>query len=323
MRCASTPTPPARSTPSDGVTTVRIGQIEGLSGVMTPSLDDYVAGVVARELGSAWLRPEHIQVVRLQAVLARTYALSHLGRHRHEGFDLCATTHCQLFRPLGTIPASTAAVAREAAQSTRDLLILHQGQPIQAVYHADCGGHTSDASAVWGGIGAPYLRGVADSMCPGPSREPWRFAVDATALRDALNADQRTRVGARLNRIDIAKTDEGGRALRVLLEGERSTVVRAEEFRFAVLQRFGPRSLRSTQFNITRTDEQFLFEGTGYGHGVGLCIAGAIAQIQAGRPLAAVISSYYTGAEVNTPLARRPKPLVPLVSPKPSGYNQS
>ena len=322
VRCASTPTPPVDSTPSDGVATVRVGQIEGVSGIVTLSLDDYVAGVVARELGGAWLRPANIQVARLQAVLARTYALSHVGRHRREGFDLCGTTHCQLFRPLGAIPASDAAVAREAARSTRALRILHQGQPIDAVYHADCGGHTSDASAVWGSIGAPYLRGVTDLMCPGPSREPWQFAVDAIALRDALNADPRTRVGARLNRVDIAETDEGGRALRVLLEGQHSPVVLADEFRRAVSQRFGPRSLRSTKFRITRKDGQFLFEGAGFGHGVGLCIAGAIAQLQAGRSLAAVISSYYPGAEVNALRGERRTPLVPLVSPKPSGYTQ-
>ena len=321
-RCASGPIPSAQPAP-ESAPRVQIGRIDGVRGAITLPLDEYVAGVVAAELGVSLLRPATLQVARLQAVLARTYALSSLNRHQDEGFDLCATTHCQLFRPLHVLPRPNVAVAREAAHSTREILIVHKGQPIEALYHADCGGHTSNASAVWGGDGAPYLRGVVDAMCPGPSKPPWRFAVDANTLESAINADSRTRVGGQLRRVEVVARDKGGRALRVALDGDRSSVVRAEEFRLVVIRRFGPRSLRSTRFSVARRDGQFVFEGGGNGHGVGLCIAGAIAQISAGRRLETVIGTYYTGAQVHVHPPRPTQGPVPLVSPKPRGYNPS
>ena len=39
------------------------------------------------------------RMLEVQTIISRTYAVSHLGRHAREGFDLCSTTHCQLFDP--------------------------------------------------------------------------------------------------------------------------------------------------------------------------------------------------------------------------------
>src|SRR3954463_7448467 len=36
------------------------------------------------------------RMLEVQAVIGRTYALAHLNRHGSDGFDVCATTHCQL-----------------------------------------------------------------------------------------------------------------------------------------------------------------------------------------------------------------------------------
>src|SRR5262249_60418423 len=54
----------------------------------------------------------------MQAVLARTYALSNRGRHAKDGFDLCSTTHCQLYEPARLATSRWAATVESAVART-------------------------------------------------------------------------------------------------------------------------------------------------------------------------------------------------------------
>ena len=85
------------------------------------------------------------------------------------------------------------------------------------------------------------------------------------------------------------------RTARVVLDGQRAPTVRGEVLRAIVTGRFGARSIRSTRFTVWRDGSQFVFEGTGFGHGVGLCQRGAIARARAGHSPHAIIQHYYPG----------------------------
>jgi peptidoglycan hydrolase-like amidase len=71
--------------------------------------------------------------------------------------------------------------------------------------------------------------------------------------------------------------------------------MRGDAFRQALSRAFGPRAIRSTRFDIRRTGATFTFAGRGFGHGVGLCQAGALARLHAGAAPADVIRYYYPG----------------------------
>ena len=304
--CAST-RPPRPTSPEllhpyhPGSPTIRVQVEEGATArIRVIPLEDYVVGSVLAELPLGSLDPAAGErMAQVQAVLARTYALANLGRHAHEGFDLCATTHCQLFRPAQAWASETFRIAEAAAEATRSLVIVYENRPIQALFHSDCGGHTSAAGLVWGGPTPPYLRAVADTFCSTDRAEPWRFAIGVHRLRDALNQDVRTHVGARLDRIAVVERDEGGRAVRVVLDGERAPMVRGEEFRAVLAQHFGAHSLRSTRFTVRREAAEFVFTGRGYGHGVGLCQTGAIARARAGHSPQEIIQHYYPGTRLD------------------------
>src|SRR6185503_10989749 len=128
----------------------------------------------------------------------------------------------------------------------------------------------------------------------------WTFETPASSLRAALNADPRTAVGARIDRIEVGGRDASGRAEQIVLRGARTFVVRGEVFRDAVTRALGAKSLRSTRFSVTRTGGAFVFSGTGFGHGVGLCQAGALARLKAGATPDEVLKYYFPGAEVHT-----------------------
>ncbi len=71
--------------------------------------------------------------------------------------------------------------------------------------------------------------------------------------------------------------------------------MRGDEFRQVLTRAFGPRAIRSTRFDVRRTGAMFTFSGRGFGHGVGLCQAGALARLRAGATPADVLRYYYPG----------------------------
>jgi SpoIID/LytB domain protein len=271
---------------------------DGGTRVVTLPLDDYVRGCVRAELSSHAIPEGAIgTVLQVQAVVSRTYAIANLGRHRAEGFDLCDGTHCQLFRSATAADTESDAATRAVA-ATHGQVVIFDGRAIQAVFHSNCGGHTTSSDRVWSGPAVPYLRPVPDWFCARSGGAKWSFTANEQQLRRALNADNRTIVGGRLDRVEIAERDEAGRATKVAVFGARNSVVTAEQFRAVMRQAFGARSLQSTWFSVTHKANLFVFDGVGYGHGVGLCQAGAGLRALAGQSPSAILAHYYPGTSV-------------------------
>ncbi len=117
-------------------------------------IEEYLRGVVPRELGPGEY-PE-LEALKAQAVAARTYTLRNLGEFADEGYDLCGTPRCQVYGGMeDEHPLSDRAVAETAGE-----VLLYQGDPIDALYSATCGGHTEDVATIFPLKRAPYLRGV-------------------------------------------------------------------------------------------------------------------------------------------------------------------
>ena len=283
--------------PSDLV--VRIELTPGGAVVML-GLEEYVVGSILAEADVRGLDANAAQrVTQVQAVLARTYALANRTRHAHEGFDLCSTTHCQVYRPPDALSVRGASLARSASRVTAGLVITYDGIPINALFHADCGGSTSDATVAWGGPTPPYLKAVGDPFCLRDAPTRWRFTVDQTDLKGALNSDPRTRVGTHLDTVETTKEDQAGRIVSVVISGEKSVpAVRGEVLRQLLNERFGPKSIRSTRFSVARRGDQFVFEGQGWGHGIGLCQRGAAARARASHTVAQIFHHYYPGTSL-------------------------
>ena len=267
--------------------------------VVTMPLDDYVVGAVRAELPPRALQNDVLyRLLQVQAVVSRTYALANIRRHNAEGFDLCDSTHCQLYRSKRATETDTDPAARAVA-TTRGEVITFDGRVIQALFHSSCGGHTTSAGAVWGGTEMPYLRPVPDWFCARPaSATNWEFSIDEASLRQALNSDTRTTVGSRLGRIEVIQRDLSGRAELVTIGGTRAPVVRADELRAVMRRVFGQRSIRSTWFTVARRGDQFVFTGVGYGHGVGLCQTGASQRAEAGQSPIDIIAHYFPGTRL-------------------------
>jgi stage II sporulation protein D len=233
------------------------------------------------------------RIYEVQAIVARTYAVANRGRHAAEGFDLCDTTHCQLVDLERPMTSRWANLAREALRATDGKLLYYDNAPASALYHADCGGYRASAADVWGGPAVPYLTSEPDPLPGSRTHMTWSYSVERERLRAALNANPRTSVGERLDTIDVQSRDHSGRARLVLLNGARAPLVRGEDFRTAVAAALGARTVRSSRFEVRREGQMFVFTGQGFGHGVGLCQAGAAARAAAGQSAEEILSFYY------------------------------
>ncbi len=176
---------------------VRLTNSEDNKIVEVPA-ERYVAGVLAGE--SSTFRTD--EALKAMAVSARTYAARLRGRHAAEGYDFCATTHCQRFDPQGIT-----ARLQPAADSTAGELLWFQGEPALAVYTRDCGGETESVHYVWPEIQAPYLRAHADPFCTRHGVGAWSWSARPEEIAAALRASGLT-APAGLARVLIVQTTQ-------------------------------------------------------------------------------------------------------------------
>lgn len=287
------PGPMASTVPiPDRVTVRSAGKITSIP------LDDYVLGAVLAEVTPLGETDATVaRIYEVQSIVARTYAISQLGRHKQDGFDLCDSTHCQLYQPTRVASSRFADAARAAVARTSGRVLAYEGHIAEALFHADCGGATTSADAVWGGPARPYLRTIVDNL-PAETHRPWQISIPTEQLRQALEADSRTDVGRTLSAIEVTTRDESGRAASLGVKGERSYSVRGDVLRMVINQKFGDKAVQSTRFSLTKSGNQYVFKGTGYGHGVGMCQRGAMTRARQGEGVEEILRTYFPGATV-------------------------
>jgi stage II sporulation protein D len=263
---------------------------------VTVAFEDYVLGVLAAE-GAVEDEPEALKAL---AIAVRTYALRNLKRHEREGYDFCNTTHCERFTFIEDgARRSVRDMVRQARDSTvGEVLLDENGQATDAYFHAACGGMTANVETLWGSLVPKHLRGVRDEYCASRPNREWTDVIPMNRLAKALLSDSRTETGARLENVLVSRRDATGRAELLTLEGERRRVVRGWDFKIIVGRILGWNVLKSSRFEVTRSGSNFIFRGSGFGHGVGLCQEGAHVLAERGTPYRPILNYYFPGTSV-------------------------
>lgn len=242
-------------------------------------LEVYVARVLAGEG-----EPNAPEVAtQALAVAIRTYAMFNTGRHRSDGFDVCDSTHCQ-------VPRAATPATRRAALATAGRVLTYNGAPAEIFYSASCGGRTESANQVWPRANLPYLRSVADDVHD--DDVPWTLEVSLRAAQQALAKDGFS--GGQLRNVEVESRSPSGRVTRLKLSGLKPDTITGEQFRTLM----GARQFRSTAFHVERAGDGLRFSGTGYGHGVGMCVIGAGRRARRGEGLEAILAMYFPGLQL-------------------------
>ncbi len=150
-----------------------------LTVVNVVSIEDYLLGVVPRELGLPSLEAQ-----KAQAVAARTYAIANRDGFATQGFDLLPTVWSQVY---GGVSAESS-MGTQAVQQTRGIVATHKGKPINALYTSTCGGRTENSGNIFE-FDEPYLRGVECSFEGRKFFEPFFIKTQRAParLRDEQN----------------------------------------------------------------------------------------------------------------------------------------
>ena len=195
-----------------------------LSVVNVVNLEDYLQGVVPREMGYAW--PQ--EALKAQAVAARNYALTHLGKWSEYGYDLSSTT---LDQDYGGVPAETPAT-NNAVRATAGKVLTFQGKLASTYFFSSSGGHTENSEIIWGGF-LGYLRGVPDfDNVPANRYYSWRYSFDLPRFLQLVKAYKGQDVGNLTGVSPTGAMGVSGRPSAWLVAGSaKSVTLRAEELR--------------------------------------------------------------------------------------------
>ncbi|MFN2556792.1 MAG: SpoIID/LytB domain-containing protein, partial [Nitriliruptorales bacterium] len=249
-------------------------------------------------------------------VAARTYAWYsiRLGTFQPQGYDLCASVACQVFRGRDPVEATGGERWANAVAATDGEVLLAGGEPILARYFSSSGGHTRRNEEVFPDEGPkPYLQGIPDPEDAGSPLHLWQVRFTRPEF-DAILARGQTLSGA-VPSVNVAVIAAGGgEPDRVAVTGANGATVEvtASDFRrfvsdvaprlfpdrFPSARRDGlrlPETLPSSRLAFTVTPDEIVVDGRGYGHGVGMNQYGAKGKAEAGMTYEDILAAYYGG----------------------------
>ncbi|MBW4648561.1 MAG: SpoIID/LytB domain-containing protein [Kastovskya adunca ATA6-11-RM4] len=287
-------------------------------------IESYLRGVIPHEIGTG----APYAAIEAQTILARTYALRNVRRFAVDNYQLCADTHCQVYRGLGdTLPAADRAIAATAGK-----VLTYNNELVDALYSSTTGGITAPFSDVWNGAERPYLQAIIDSP-----NAVWNLAQKPLGseknFRDFINLKQgfnetgrdafrwrrqetlektaehlklyltRTRHPlanfTKITQMQVMERSPAGRVLNLAVQTDKGVV---ELTKNEVRSALGPP--RSTLFYLEPVYDAnkvltgYAFVGGGFGHGVGMSQYGAHNLAKLGWTGAQIIDFYYPGTTI-------------------------
>lgn len=248
------------------------------------NLEDYIKGILYHESSHYW----PMEALKAQAIVSRTYAVYQMQENSARDFDVTSDVYSQVYG------GSTSERYRtnKAAEETRGIIVTYQGKTFPTYFHATCGGHTEDASMLWN-INIPPLKGLPCDFCKDSPHYNWHYVVFIGELREQLKNSGYS-LGM-IKEINILGRDNSGRITELNITTDRNELkISAKDLRNIA----GPNLIRSTKFNVRIEGQDAIFEGTGWGHGVGLCQWGAYFMAKQGRNALEILQYYYPGTDV-------------------------
>jgi stage II sporulation protein D len=250
-------------------------------------LEEYLAGAVKAEAGDKM----PLEMLKAQAVVARTYAAYHRRLNAEKAFHIVASTLNQQY--LGRVTPDS--VVWAAVRETAGQVLLWNGDLFPAFYHTDSGGHTEDPRVVFATSNMPALRPVRVEFPSDSPHQRWRLELPLTELSAALLRGGIS-VG-RVVRLDVLERSTSLRVARIAVRGTAGAVtLRGNDLRRLV----GYDVLKSTLFAVTVAGPVARFVGRGYGHGVGLDQWSAKTMADRGWSAQQIVGYYYPGAALAT-----------------------
>ena len=256
--------------------------------VATLSVEDYLFGVIAGEMPALY----ESETLKAQTVCAYTFALWRKKGNSDKEYDIsddytidqCYITPDAARKKWGSKAGEYEQKIRDALKSVEDEVITYNNEIILSVYHAVSGGKTEYAKNVWG-KDYPYLQAVSSVGDKLATNYISTATVTPKQIEKALSVTLPTNVKGSFS--NFSRTESGT---------VKTVNIGGKEFKGSqVREAF---ALKSSNFEVSLKDGNFIFTVYGYGHGVGLSQNGANYMAQQGSDYREILKHYYTGCEI-------------------------
>ncbi|MBO5452400.1 MAG: SpoIID/LytB domain-containing protein [Clostridia bacterium] len=299
------------------------------------NMEEYLYSVLPYEMATGW----PMEALKAQAVCARTYAATSMGRFSQHGFDLTDNTLSQMY---GGVSGEKDDCTR-AVDETRGMIVTYNGRPASVFYYASSSGETLDVKDVWGSS-YPYLVSVSDEYQASVVKDNAKWTASFTVDEITQKMNNAGYDLGTITDIEINELSPQGAVTMLTVKGTKTSAVFQRErartiFGFrsqvytvvpqrdnsqtvCVLGADGKASLTGVTvlasngkafsdsviirgaddtktFSFGGETKGFSFTGYGYGHGIGMSQNGAKGMANAGFTYDQILTHYFKGTDIS------------------------
>ncbi len=266
--------------------------------LMALDVEQYLVGVVAAEMPAGFDE----EALKAQAVAARTFTVSRMISPSPKVQELHSLAQ------LSTSPETCQAWISEEEQKNRwgrnyrryhrkivqavadtaGEVLRYDGILIEPVYHASCGGGSTEAAEnVWGSF-RPYLSSVACNHADDPHTRT-KTSMTLETMAQKLQLPDAVPAMTSGEYMQLISSTASNRVDKIQIGGKTFT---GSQLREAL-------NLKSSLISWQITGEEITFITNGYGHGVGMCQYGADYYAKQGNDYRQILNRYYPGAQLS------------------------
>ena len=280
------------------------------------SFEEYLNGVLPHEIGAS----SPIESLKAQAVIARTWAIYNSNRFKEDKFHLCVTTQCQVYKP-----SISNEKIKKAISETKYEILTYKDKPINSFYHASNGGISATSNESWKMKDYPYLISKLDIIDFHKKDKDfnmrtkknllfflqenenkffgkdhylfrWKKKVSSKAINNLLIKNNLSKQNSKILNLKVIERGVSGRVTKLEINHSISNnpiILVKDDIRKYL------NFLPSNLFIIDKlNDNLWVFNGGGFGHGVGLSQSGAIEMAKNGLPYQKILKHYYKGTKI-------------------------
>ncbi len=247
-------------------------------------IESYLWGVVPSESYPSW----PLETLKAQAVAARTYAYYQILHRKNWSYDVVDNAGDQAYKGVDRETKRTT----QAVNETRGMVLIEKNRPILAMFTANNGGYTADASYIFK-LNKEYLVAKPDPLSLKGKMAKWKRSYTIRDVEKRLRAIGLPVKG--LKEIVPTKRGPSGRIVKIKIVS--NSITKEYRTRTTLRRALG---LPEILFKIEKQGNTLIFKGKGWGHGVGYSQWGGAIMGEKGYNFKEILKFYYPGTTLKT-----------------------
>ncbi len=244
-------------------------------------IETYLLSVLPSEIPATF----KIEAMKAQAVIARTYSIYFLRKNVDNNFDVDDSTNYQVYKGFNNVEDKYLKNIFSAVKSTEGKIITYNDEPIIAYFHSNSGGKLKSGLEYFGkNSDYPYLAAKDDPYSIDSPGYNWTYDLSMDQYKTLFKTDSNLSY-------DAISFNDSGYADKIKIDNAEYN---SKLFRKTV----GYAKLKSETFKIEILDDKIIFNGYGYGHGVGMSQWGANSMAKQNFDYKDIIEFYYPNTEL-------------------------